>query len=406
MEYLISAIVKLFTSSTFIHSFAVQTPLKAAKGDYFSEAFTAIGAAFATLGYYAQADLIEAITGTKYGGSVASMLYIFGYMGVIIALAFGQSPKNWVWLAIGPGIFWFLIGTTQEATGVIWKVNIMRKNNMTPDQYNQLYNPKLEEHMRQVWKLAEVGLLNSEYLARRDAQVFSDAPPSKKAVVSTVFLHFDGVMSELVSNMMNWSGLFITRKNINTAASNTCLTPPSNGAKDDWFILSNLKWGWLDNITYARLSSPDLRDAFVTFMASECGDAVQSQISRAKFIAASNSRGLAVPCGILDTGTDTTYTTTNDPDNKFQQQKSNDLCKYADNADYSTFRQTLENTFYPLDPSSSIVVFVRDNVKKDCGSGGGNTNNTDPGSFGDAIDSICSSDTQFKSAIDGLKNDN
>jgi len=61
------------------------------------------------------------------------------------------------------------------------------------------------------------------------------------------------------------------------------------------WLLSNLKWTMLEDITGAKITSPDLRDSFATFFASECGDAFSKGIDEAAFIAAHNSKGLTAP---------------------------------------------------------------------------------------------------------------
>jgi hypothetical protein len=68
---------------------------------------------------------------------------------------------------------------------------------------------------------------------------------------------------------------------------------------DQYYLMSNLKWPMLDRITSARLHNGDVRDALVTFLSSECGDALAKAVEPGNLIAASNSKTGQLPYSIF-----------------------------------------------------------------------------------------------------------
>jgi len=70
-------------------------------------AFTAIAASFGTLGYWAQAGWLHQIY--NFGLSKIVMLaYIFSVIGGVVSFVMGASPKQYVWLFVGPALFYWL----------------------------------------------------------------------------------------------------------------------------------------------------------------------------------------------------------------------------------------------------------------------------------------------------------
>ncbi|MCB0335248.1 MAG: hypothetical protein KDD62_03055, partial [Bdellovibrionales bacterium] len=63
-------------------------------------------------------------------------------------------------------------------------------------------------------------------------------------------------------------------------------------------VLSNAKWPMLENITAATLYSEDMREAFITFWASECGDVVSKFVDEGSYIQAQARKGF-LPDSVL-----------------------------------------------------------------------------------------------------------
>ncbi len=95
----------------------------------------------------------------------------------------------------------------------------------------------------------------------------------------------DYLISDLVQQMTSWFGFFSQGNDFLSASS------AANGNPDYWYLLSSLKWEVMESVTSATLSSPDLRDAFVTFLAGECGDALKRTINQSAYVQAANAGG-------------------------------------------------------------------------------------------------------------------
>lgn len=227
---------------------------------------TAVAAAFGTQGMWVQANLVNQILYEGLG-LWAPLLYILSAVGGLISLALGAPPRMYMWFFVGPGIYDWLLDNPNPVHGMEWRVADVPQN------------------QREVWKLAEGGLMNS---APAGVTVFSDRPPSSTVNVPALFLWFDEVVSDVVQGMVGWTGVYNQIVPSGNSSQNYRGTPTPSESK--WYLLSNVKWGLLENITGARLKSPDLRDSFVTFLASECGDLVKRAISQPRFIQASTAK--------------------------------------------------------------------------------------------------------------------
>ncbi|MDC0359047.1 hypothetical protein OAO01_09545, partial [Oligoflexia bacterium] len=130
-------------------------------------AFTAVGAAFETIGYWVQADLIDYLTMTSFG-LWAPMLYILAAFGGMIGMAMGAPPKTYLWFFIGPAIYAWLLDTRTLVDGVEWVVGTERQD------------------QRVVWRLSEVGIINTNlhFRATGDGQqavlAKKDAKPDRQ----------------------------------------------------------------------------------------------------------------------------------------------------------------------------------------------------------------------------------
>lgn len=246
-----------------------------------ASSFTRIGAAFATQGYFAHADLIWQLTHTDMG-LWAPLLYILAAIGGLTSLAMGMPPKMYLWFFMGPAIYHFLLGTTLSTYGTSWCVA-----NVPQDQ-------------TEVWKIAEVGLQNANITAREKIDILQYDQPSKPVQVSYLFLWFDALVSSTVQWMTVWTGVY-QQVGSDSGDSGLIKKPEGHNAStgDQYYLLSTVKWPMLDRITGARLHNGDVRDALVTFMSSECGDALARAIEPGNLIAASNSKTGDIPFSVF-----------------------------------------------------------------------------------------------------------
>lgn len=242
-----------------------------------STAFTAIGAAFTTEGYYVQADLIDYLTTSAFG-LWAPLLYMLAALGGFIGMAMGQPPRTYLWFFIGPALYAWLLDTREPVHGVGWKIAGVPQN------------------QKEVWKLAETGLLNTNYVEKRGYAVHADKAPTGgggggggEAFVALPFIWFDELVSSTVQWMVHWSGVYKQKE-----GSGTTNIAEHGGtiskAQDKWYLLSNLKWSLLESITGAKAHSPDLRDAFISFLASECGDELAKMVNDRALVSSSRNR--------------------------------------------------------------------------------------------------------------------
>lgn len=254
-------------------------------------AFTSIGAAFATQGYWLQADVLHMLNFTSFK-DLAILFYVLAAIGGIISMGLGMPPKLYLWFFIGPGIFHWLVATPANVNGVQWLV------------------ANKPQAQTEVWKLAEAGLRNTRIFRSGNYQLDTHAAPNSlpyflepsngpwgdgTVQVAHAFVWFDEAVSSVIQSMVSWFGAYSQLEstsgdgNLNTYAS----------TDGPWHLLSNLKWGMLEDITAARLHNGDLRDLFVTFLGSECGDKLKLAINNANFVAASNSKGTTLPNHVI-----------------------------------------------------------------------------------------------------------
>jgi hypothetical protein len=251
-----------------------------------ASAFNPITAAFSTLGYYAQAEwLFHIVNGGM--GSWAALAYILAAIGLLVSIAIGMPPRMYLWFAIGPGLFWWLVDTRVAVDGVGWRVGNNGISNIG------------DRPQSEVWKLSEVGLINESYIIRHDGfvsnnqapMVFSPFCDASGACVSQFFLMIDTVVSDTIQQLTSMLGVSRSRPgdSQNTNISDT------DSINDDgirmWDLTANLKWEFVYSITTARVANNDVRQYFATFMAGECGKAFINSIDMSRMTAATYSRG-------------------------------------------------------------------------------------------------------------------
>ncbi len=263
----------------------------------------AIAAAFETQGYYVQADIIWQLASTNFG-LWAPALYIMSAISGLFMMAMGQPPKTYLWFFMGPAFFKWTLFTTYPVKGAAWRVAGVQQNQV------------------EVWKLAEIGLINTSIAIESANRVGGDrlgnwgttgkididayrGPMNNYPFVSKLFLEYNAVISSTVQAMSAWTGVYSLRKNTRPSGSTqqepTSITGTAATADDKaWHILTNSKWPMLENVTGSYLQNVDVRDSLQTLMASECGDLFAKYIDRQAFIAAAHSKGRYLPRSIFD----------------------------------------------------------------------------------------------------------
>jgi hypothetical protein len=286
-------------------------------------ALNAITAAFATQGYWMQADILNLMLDRSSGQGLqmwAVLAYVIAVAGGIISMAFGQPPKMYLWFFIGPAIFHQLVQDRVPVHGVRWNIGpVLPPEQVTSDR------DRWNRAQREVWKLAEPGLANTN-IAEFGYRIYSNQQPeggpqgNGTVRVAQAFVWADRIFSDTFNWFTYWTGLFkmgATKARGGSGKTNL----PSRSAAEDYqeatagaaaddfdlsndqsWLLANLKWRMLEDITRARLSTADLRDAFVTFLASECGEAFSRGVNQANFTAAANAKGRNVPITIFQNG--------------------------------------------------------------------------------------------------------
>lgn len=238
--------------------------------------YNLITAAWANIGYMTHSDFLHFLWNTSFGGW-AMLLYIVGAGGALISVALNNPPKAWVWFFLGPPIYSFLIGTTQDVQGVAWRI---AGNSLS---------------MTDVWRDAETGVANTELVKRLGIKVSRDKGPSGTYPVAWMLVFLDGLFSSTSEQIISWIGMQ-RRSGEGGADSNLFSAETEEGP---WHLLANLKWGMVENIASASARDPDVRDALVTFLASECGDQFKRGVNTGAYAAASQSRGSSLPSTVF-----------------------------------------------------------------------------------------------------------
>jgi hypothetical protein len=249
-------------------SFGVQTTCtpEACPGSQFSP----IAAAWANIGYVTHSDVLNYVSTTKFG-LWAPLLYVCAALAALVGVAINMPMRTYVWFMLGPAIYGFLIGTTSEVQGVNWVVA------------NQA------QDMTDVWRDAEVGLSNTNAVAERNVlQINGREGPTNTYVVAYPMVFLDELFSATSNLLVDWLGVY---RHEGTGAGNSNLARVSGSPEGPWYLLSSLKWSMLENVVGGNLRNPDFRDALVTFLGSECGDAFKKGIDSGKYIAASSPYG-------------------------------------------------------------------------------------------------------------------
>jgi hypothetical protein len=231
--------------------------------------FTQIAAAWANIGYVTHSDVLHYITTTKFG-LWAPLLYVCAALAALVGVAINAPLRSYMWFFIGPAIYGFLIGTTTQVEGVNWVVANQNQN------------------MDDVWRHAEVGLKNTDSVDRGVLNINGKNGPVEPYEVAMPMVFLDELFSATTNILIEWLGIY-RHEGDGSAQSN--IAALEGQAEGPWYLLSSLKWGMVENIVGVNARNPDFRDAFVTFLASECGDEFKRGIDSGKYISAGSLRG-------------------------------------------------------------------------------------------------------------------
>lgn len=247
-----------------------------------------ITAAWANIGYMTHGDFVHFVWNTSFG-LWAALFYAVGAAGALIAVSINQPPKTYMWFFLGPAIYSFLVGTPTTVQGVAWRI---ANKNMD---------------MEEVWRDAETGMANTALVRDLGLQTSRRNGPSGTYQVAWPMVFLDGLFSEATNNLVSWIGMQ-RREGRGGADSNLFNRETEEGP---WQLLANLKWGMVENIVGVSARDPDVRDALVTFLTSECGDQFKKGVNSGAYSAAAQSRGANLPKTVF-IGTDPTTEGLND----------------------------------------------------------------------------------------------
>lgn len=233
-------------------------------------AFTPIAAAFTTLGYYAQANWLDQIYDHNLA-LFAVLLYVVAAIRGLIGFVMGANVKQYVWLFVGPPIFWWLTDQRVAVPAVKWIVGQQERN------------------MEEVYRNSEVGLLNDDYVITNGIQISNNASPVGGSVrcggvdgacVSDFFAYFDYLLSDTIQQLVGMLGLGRARSNDSAGGDTTIVKGIIGNKTMQWDLAEDLRWSFFADITGARIQDPALRRLFSIFMASSCGDEFTKQIDK------------------------------------------------------------------------------------------------------------------------------
>lgn len=271
---IVSSVGAVFGADTSSLSFGVAatkcTP-KSCPGSF----YTAIATAWANIGYLTHSDVLRFLHTTNFG-KWAIILYIVAAITGLLGVATNSPMRNYTWFFIGPALYSFLVGTTMQVTGVNWVV----ANKAVPD-------------MSEVWRNAETGLANTRLAKDGLIRINGREGPTSQYEVAMPMVFLDELFSATTNILIEWTG--IGRQAAGTGKTN--LANPTGQAEGPWWIMSTLKWEYLENIVGATARNPDVRDALVTFLGSECGEKFKEGINSGAYIAATQARGASSSVG-------------------------------------------------------------------------------------------------------------
>lgn len=307
-------------------------------------------ASYMTLGLWTQADILFYLMFSPFG-LWAPLIYILAFAAGGVSLAIGQPPRSAVWYFVGPALYNFLIGTTVPVHASSWSVAFVQQDMREVWKRTEvgLRNSGLFNRMNTFGgggstggsgAIGGSGIHVGFTMPFSIMQVYADHRPTGgylfnqnggqsfnadgKVEVSYIFAWIHELISYQIQYLTQWTGVYSLGdfglsdltghySNLPKSTSSSSLGssiwsiitstigfgPNSGGNPNAMHLLSKLKWEILANVTGAQLHNTDVRDAFVTFLASECGDELSRIIDKPSLIAATNGTGSQLPARIF-----------------------------------------------------------------------------------------------------------
>jgi len=290
--------------------------------------YNLVTAAWANIGYMTHADFLYLITGTGFR-YWAPLLYAVGAIGGLIGVAINTPPRNYVWFFLGPCMFNFLEFTTTEVKGVSWKV------------------AGKQQPMELVWRDAESGLANTTLVKRKAISITKDGGPEGTYAVASTLVFLDGLFSASTDLMIKLVGIG-RQEGKGSSRSNLAATDSAGeDGEAPWFRMATAKWGMLENVVGVSARDPNVRDALVTFLASECGDHFKKGIDTGRYIASQMNRGRSSVYSVLK--------------HEGQEQKSYTGASKMTSLQYRPFARAMDTEVVPT-PRSIIRLFSQESI--------------------------------------------
>jgi hypothetical protein len=175
-----------------------------------------------------------------------------------------------MWFVLGPALFNWMVYTGTDVKGVGWAIGTKYVD---------------DENQKRVWEIAEPGLRNIDPIKSGElddtqgAQVNVNRTKVESTIrVAWLFVYWDNIVSGAVAHLADWVGASKLRGGLGTSnlgnkdlSDTTAGAGTSSDSSVEMSILGNLKWGKLQTISQAKISTPALKDAFVEFMTGTCG---------------------------------------------------------------------------------------------------------------------------------------
>ena len=265
----------------FLFSFILVAPLSsaayaddaAADSEFTFTCSTSVCAAYSSQGLRILGNLIDSFgvdsssnTFVRWGAFIFSLALI----SALVMMALGQSPKNYAWFMLGPALFYYFIGITEDNfKAVEWKIG------------------KITQEQKYVYRQLNPAITDTEGIGYLSGDKIDEAPEDTVVLPHYIVL-LDSIVSATVGSLVS-----IFLPDSIEGAEGT-----SRGSK--WYLLSNSKWPLLETLTATRLQSNDFREMLTVFMASECGDVLAEQIDTDSFAMAGKVKdGAGLPATVF-----------------------------------------------------------------------------------------------------------
>lgn len=123
---------------------------------YIGSAGALIAATMETAGHLLQSKMLDTING-PYGRGLGALIFLIGILIALITTSLGGKYKFGLWLLLGPGLFYFVLGLRVDSSGANWKFGSSQyETSITYDIATSLNQEQPENniHARVSWVFA------------------------------------------------------------------------------------------------------------------------------------------------------------------------------------------------------------------------------------------------------------